>query len=426
MPDTVRAVIDRQLDELGDRERELLEAASVVGVEFAAAVVAEARDAKVIDVEALCQPLAQGSRLLISRGVAEFPEGPALERYAFVHSLYRDALYQRLTATRRLALHRRIGDALERFHGAGARDVAAELATHFESGRDPARAVHYLLTAADNAAQRYANRDATDHLSRALDLLARSGATADADVRLAALERRGMVRRAMGHIDAAAADFGTLAQGAREQGRAEHEARALFYLASAVFAVDGDRCLAAAQRAVELSRDVGDELFQARTRGSSGYWNSVLRGWGPDDARACEDAVAAARRNPDRALLSLLLARASYFQRLAGSYRSALATTEESSEAALEVGDAYEYLFSQYSRAQALLLLGRWGEMARVVAAAARMAERNGSRLWELFFRLATASLHLHALDFERAGQLARAAVGDARALPIRTASSPL
>ena len=60
----------------------------------------EARDAKVIDVEALCQPLAQGGRLLISRGVAEFPEGPASERYAFVHSLYRDALYQRLTATR--------------------------------------------------------------------------------------------------------------------------------------------------------------------------------------------------------------------------------------------------------------------------------------------------------------------------------------
>src|SRR5262249_49878490 len=113
-----------------------------------------------------------------------------------------------------------------------------------------------------------------------------------------------------------------------------------------------------------VARDVGQELFQARTRGSSGYWHSVLRGFRPDDARACEEAVAAARRNPDRTLLSLLLARASYFQRLAGSYRRALATAEEGADAALEVGDAYEYLFCQYSRAQALLSRGGGGGWA--------------------------------------------------------------
>src|SRR5262249_10630758 len=163
-----------------------------------------------------------------------------------------------------------------------------------------------------------------------------------------------------------------------------------------------------------VARDVGQELFQARTRGSSGYWHSVLRGFRPDDARACEEAVAAARRNPDRALLSLLLARASYFQRLAGSYRRALATAEEGAVAALEVGDAYEYLFCQYSRAQALLSLGPWGEMVRVGAAAGQMAERNSSRLWQLFFQLATAFLHLHALDFEQAARIARDAVGQA------------
>ena len=418
VPDSVRDVIERQLEELGEAEHELLETASVAGLEFDAALVAGALDAKVMAVEALCQALARRGRFLKSRGVAEWPDGPASERYGFVHSLYRDALYQRLSATRRLALHRRIGETMERFHGRHAGGVAAELATHFEKGHDGERAIHYLVRAAENAARRYANRDAIDHLTRALDLLDRADSIARDDLRLPVLERRGMLRRATGQTDDAAADFDALAQFARERGRTEDEARALFYLASAVFAVDGARCLAAAQRAVALGRDVGSELFQAWTRGSSGYWHSILRGWRPDDALACEEAAAAARRNPDRALLSLLLARSSYFQRLAGAYRTALATAEEGSGLALEVGDEYEYLFCQYSRSQALLLSGQWGEMLRVAAAAGRMAERNGSRLWQIFFRLATASLHLEALDFPGAADRARLAVGEARAIP--------
>ncbi len=418
VPDSVRDVIERQFEELGEVERELLETASVAGQEFAVALVAAALDSTLMAVESRCQSLAQRGHFLKSRGIAEWPDGQPSERYGFVHSLYRDALYQRLPATRRLELHRRIGETMERLHGPDAGDVAAELATHFEKGHEVERAVRYLVRAAENAARRHANRDATDSLTRALDLLDRSPAIERDDLRLAVLERRGMLRRATGQNHDAAADFEALARCARERGRTEHEAKALFYVATAVFAVDGDRCLAAAQRAVDLSRDVGDELFKARTRGSSGYWHSILRGWRPDDARACEEAAAAARRNPDRALLSLLLARSSYFQRLAGAYRGALATAEEGLDLALEIGDAYEYLFCQYGRSQALLLLGQWGETLRVAAAGSQMAERNGSRLWQVFFRLATASLHLQAFDVEGARDLAQLAVGEARAIP--------
>lgn len=418
VPDSVRDVIDRQLDQLGDAERELLETASAVGLEFTAALVAEALDSKATEVDALCQSLAKRGHFLRSAGIAESADGPPSERYGFVHSLYRDALYQRLSAARRLALHRRLGEAMERLHGAHAPDVAAGLATHFEKGHDVGRAVHYLVRAADNAARRYAGRDAADHLTRALDLLDRAGAAEQDDMRLAVLERRAMLRRATGQINDAAADFEALARFAWERGHAEQEARALFYLASAVFAVDGDRCLAAAQRAVDLGRAVGDELFQARTRGSSGYWHSILRGWRPDDARACQEAVAAARRNPDRALLCLLLARTSYFQRLAGMYPDAVATAEEGSDLALAMGDAYEYFFCQYARSQALLLLGRWGEALRVAGAGGQMAQRNGSRLWQVFFHLVTASVHLQAFDVRTARDLAERAVAQAREIP--------
>jgi hypothetical protein len=369
-------------------------------------------------VEALCQPLVQRGHFLTSRGVADRPNAPSSERYAFVHSLYRDALYQGLPALRLRELHRRIGLAIERFHGARASDVAAELATHFDRGHDVERAVPYLVRAADNAARRYAHQDAIHHLTRALELLDDAPMTELADLRLTVLERRGLLRRATGRADDAAADLEALATWARQRGRPDHEAKALFYLASAVFAVDGDRCLVAAQQAVERSRDAGDELFHARTRGSSGYWHSILRGWRSADAHACEEATLAARRTSDRALLSLLLGRLSYFRRLAGEYHAALETAEEGLGLALEVGDAYEYLFCQYGRAQALLLLGRWDEMLRVVAAGSEMASRNGSPLWQTFFRLAAASLHLQASDHAVARDLARHAVADAREIP--------
>ena len=418
VPDSVRDVIEHQLEELDEAQRELLETASAIGLEFAAALVAEAVDAKVMAVEELCQPLALRGRFITSRGVADWPDGPASERYGFMHALYRDALYQRLPATRRLVLHQRIGEAMERFHGSRATDVASELAAHFEKGHDIARAVQYLLRAAENAVRRYANQDAANHLTSALDLLDRAGDTKADNQRLVVLERRGMVWRAMGRTDDAAADFETLARLARERGRTEHEARALFYLASAVFAVDGERCLAAARRAVELSHDVADELFRARTRGSSGYWHSILRGWRPDDAQACGEATSAARRNPDHALLSLLLARSSYFERLAGAYRSALGTADEGLAMALEVGDAYEYLFCQYARAQALFLLGEWSGLLAAAAAGGQMAQRNGSRLWQVFFRLAEASLRLQVQDLTGARDLSEVAVGEARAIP--------
>ena len=47
----------------------------------------------------------------------------------------------------------------------------AELAMHFEQGRDSPRAIHYLQQAAENAARRYANREALAHLTRGLELL---------------------------------------------------------------------------------------------------------------------------------------------------------------------------------------------------------------------------------------------------------------
>jgi predicted ATPase len=79
--------------------------------------------------------------------------------------------YQRLGAARRTQLHRRIGIRLEEVYGQRAGELAAELAVHFEQGRESPRAVQFLQRAAANAAHRYAHHEVIVIATRALELL---------------------------------------------------------------------------------------------------------------------------------------------------------------------------------------------------------------------------------------------------------------
>ena len=78
------------------------------------------------------------------------PDGTLCGRYKFLHALYQAVLYERMPTMRRLRLHRRVGDSEERAYGDRAREIASELAVHFERGQDAQRAVKYLQFAAEN------------------------------------------------------------------------------------------------------------------------------------------------------------------------------------------------------------------------------------------------------------------------------------
>jgi predicted ATPase len=91
--------------------------------------------------------------------------------YSFVHALYQHVLYERLTAKRRAHLHQQIGERAEQGYKGRAGEIAAELAMHFEKGRDYERAVRYLRQAGENAIRRYAYQEVLAHLTRGLELL---------------------------------------------------------------------------------------------------------------------------------------------------------------------------------------------------------------------------------------------------------------
>ncbi len=171
VPASLRALIDRQLARISAEELDLLKAASVAGAEFADATLAAALDQPIEPISERCASLAQRGLFLRLVGDEDWADGTPTRRYAFIHALFVDVLYDSLAPSRRVRLHRTVGERLERAYAAQHDQIAAELASHFERGRDAARAVSYLSQAASNAAQRLAYPEAISTLTRALALL---------------------------------------------------------------------------------------------------------------------------------------------------------------------------------------------------------------------------------------------------------------
>jgi predicted ATPase/DNA-binding winged helix-turn-helix (wHTH) protein len=170
VPDGLRRLIEARIERLSADERKLLEVASVTGAAFFATASARAANLSPEYFEDLCDSLWRRKQVVRFTGVHRFPDGSVSARYEFLHTVYRDILYGRLPSARRDRLHARIGHLLEELYGGCSGEIAAELAHHFELGRDWARAATYLQQAADTANRRQVRSEASALLRRALEL----------------------------------------------------------------------------------------------------------------------------------------------------------------------------------------------------------------------------------------------------------------
>ncbi len=171
VPESLRALIDQQLEQLSGGEQQVLEAASVAGVEWSAAVVAAGVGAEVLAVEAQCEGLVRRGEFLQASGVAAWPDGTVAAQYGFRHALYQQVVYERIPAARRQRLHQQIGARLEQAYDERLSEIATALAMHRQQAGDAAQAVRYRGLAAQKANRRSAPREAIEHVTQALRLL---------------------------------------------------------------------------------------------------------------------------------------------------------------------------------------------------------------------------------------------------------------
>ena len=171
VPENLRQMIEQRLMQVSPAERAILEVGSVAGAEFSAVAVATGAEQSTEAVEAQCDTLVHREQFLRARGTREWPDGTSAARYGFVHALYQEVLYEQISASRRVRLHRQIGERGEQAYGERAREIAAELAVHFERGRDHRKAIKYLQYAGENAVQHSAYQEAISLLTKGLELL---------------------------------------------------------------------------------------------------------------------------------------------------------------------------------------------------------------------------------------------------------------
>lgn len=192
VPQGVQEAVERRLAFIPDHARDVLNKASVIGQQFTLGVLAE--------VTGLPHPELLG---LLDQVVAldyvTLAPDPGGNRFRFAHVLIRDALFRRLPAASRAALHQRVGEALEKVYADDLEGRYIELAHHFMNAAGEAgshKSLDYLQLAGEQAVARFAYADAVRLFEAALqhptgrsrrcDLLL---ALADAQMRAASGQR---------------------------------------------------------------------------------------------------------------------------------------------------------------------------------------------------------------------------------------------
>jgi predicted ATPase len=189
VPETLRQMVEVEIDRLTPQEQRALEAASVEGAAFTCISSVAATDTEPQCFEDLCENLARRDHVIRRVGAYQFPDGTISTRYQFVHILYGEVLYRRQAPGRRTKSHRLIGERLEALYSGRVEEMAAELAHHFAEASDWVRTVKYLRMAAQTAEQRYAHRESAGILRDTLALINRFPEAERAVTELLVLEK---------------------------------------------------------------------------------------------------------------------------------------------------------------------------------------------------------------------------------------------
>jgi DNA-binding SARP family transcriptional activator len=172
IPEGVRDVVGQRLGHLSEAAQQALVVGAVIGPSFELAVieaVPEASDRPDTLLDVLEETMEAGILVEESAGV-----------FAFSHALVRHTLLRTLSSARRMRLHRRIGEAIERLPPMVSRLPA--LAHHFaEAALDgqAEKAGDYSLQAARNAIARTAFEEAVRLADRGIEVLELSEVEAD-------------------------------------------------------------------------------------------------------------------------------------------------------------------------------------------------------------------------------------------------------
>jgi class 3 adenylate cyclase/tetratricopeptide (TPR) repeat protein/ribosomal protein L40E len=162
IPTTVQAVLTSRIDRLPAYQKEMLQTLAVLGKKFSLSHVKAVTSQNSLETT------------LAALQLAEFIyEQPAVGdvEYTFKHALTQEVAYNSILSERRKALHEHAGNALEVLFATTLADHYGDLAHHYRSSGNTAKAVQYLQAAAQQATNRSAYGEALALADSGLALL---------------------------------------------------------------------------------------------------------------------------------------------------------------------------------------------------------------------------------------------------------------
>ncbi|MCB9423176.1 MAG: tetratricopeptide repeat protein [Ardenticatenaceae bacterium] len=170
LPAKVDAVIKDRISRLNEDLHQILRTACVEGEVFTAQVVARMQMMEEKELfQRLSMSLNKKHRLVHEQ--SEIAVGShILSRYKFTHALIQRYLYHELDTGERRLLHGEIAKVLETLYEEKSDEIAVQLARHFKEAGNTNKAAIYLRQAGEQAARMYANDEAVNYFSQALEL----------------------------------------------------------------------------------------------------------------------------------------------------------------------------------------------------------------------------------------------------------------
>lgn len=382
IPQGVREAIARRLRHLSEGSNRTLGLAAVVGREFDLDLIAALSERSADDVLELFDEASA------ARVVTDVPGSPG--RLRFAHALIRETLYQALPTTRRVRLHRQVGETLERFHRDDPEPHLAELAHHFFQAAHAglaSRAVEYARRAGDRASGLLAYEEAARLYRMALGAL-QSDRSVDEAARCDLLLLLGDALARAGDAERAKEVFLEAAAVARRKGLASSLARAaLGYGGRFVWeAARGDPHLR--QLLEDALAALGDEESALRARVMVRLAAGPMRDDVAREARAelSRRSVEMAQRVDDPPTLAYVLDGRYAAVWWPDNLDDRLSLSAELVAAAGRAGDRERQLQGHHYRCLALLEVGDMHGLHRELQAKARLAEelRQPAQWWYL------------------------------------------
>src|SRR3984957_18395966 len=381
VPVSVRSMIEKKVGLLSDAQRQALQYASIEGETFTSTVLAVLLEADELDLEERLDVLGKLHRLIHAEGEEELPDGSVATIYRFTHALYHNFLYDRLLSKRRVLLHRRVGETLERVYAGQHARVAGALATHFERGRDFVKAIAFLIQAGDTALSRYANAEAVSLFSRGLELVDKLGEGQQAERRAVLLHKRALAQMALGRLKEAGEDYRTMREACRAAGNQEGECRALIGICHVAHnARDVPSMEQYIPEARALAERIGNQVLIAEVNNAWAMYQMVCGEIAEADT-SFERAIQIARSLKHRPALVIGLTWFGILHFWRSDYAKAESVQVEASQLATEAQDGFHLPLALSYLGLTQANRGRISEAMRSMQQGLDLAKRNNSAL---------------------------------------------